>query len=377
VIRRVAALLLGFVATVALPVPAHAAQACRLPATRHITDLPWSSRRLALDRVWPLTEGAGIVVGVVDTGVDPHHPMLAGRVLRGVDVVPPGTGGTGDCTGHGTFVAGIIGAARLPGVGFAGVAPRSTILPVRQTGNGQDGTVDTLAAGIRAAVDGGARVVNVSITVDSPNEGLAAAVRYARQRDVLVVAAAGNDAANGNPDLYPASYPGVLGVGAIGPDGNRTNFSEAGTGTGVVAPGADLLGPGAGGDGLVTGHSGTSFAAPFVAGVAALVRAYRPDLTATQVLHRIEVTADRPPGALPDPRYGWGVVNPYQAVSQLLPEEDGASPAVAAPPVPVVPAPGPPARHLDPATATTAGGVAVAALVGFAAIVRRRRVRRE
>lgn len=322
-------------------VPAAAAPGCQLPATRTITDRPWSSTRLGFDRVWPLTQGAGQVVGVVDTGVDANHPMLAQRVLTGVDELHPGAPGTGDCDGHGTFVAGIIAAARLPGIGFAGVAPEATILPVRQASNGQDGTVDTLSAGIRDAVDRHARVINVSVTFDQPSATLAAAVRYAQDHDVLIVAAVGNSATNGNPQLYPASYPGVLAVGAIGADGRRTDFSEVGPGIAVVAPGADLLGPGAGGPGLVTGRSGTSFATPFVTGVAALVRAYRPALTAAQVLHRIEVTADHPAGPLPDAQYGWGVVNPYQAVTEVLPEEyRPAQPSPSAEPIRLAVAPG-------------------------------------
>jgi membrane-anchored mycosin MYCP len=352
--------------------PGQAATGCDLPATRTITDRPWSSTRLAFDRVWPLTQGAGQLVAVVDTGVDANHPMLAGRVQPGVDELHPGGSGTGDCNGHGTFIAGIIAAARLPGVGFAGVAPQATILPVRQTVNGQDGTVATLAAGIRAAVDRHAGVVNVSVTFDQPSDELADAVRYARAHDVLIVAAAGNSAANGNPQLYPASYPGVLAVGAIGAEGKRTDFSEVGTGVAVVAPGADLLGPGAGGTGLVTGRSGTSFATPFVAGVAALVRAYRPRLTADQVLHRIEATADHPAGPLPDPQYGWGVLNPYQAVTEVLPEEYSSPPAGGAPqPVRLAAAPtgggGMPVPLL-----VVLGCLALAALTAFAAASRAR-----
>ncbi len=348
------------------------AAGCQLPATRTVTDRPWSAARLAYDRVWPLTQGAGQVVGVVDTGVDGNHPMLAHRVLPGVDEVHPGAPGTGDCNGHGTFVAGIIAAARLPGVGFAGVAPEATILPVRQTSEDRPGTVDTLAAGIRDAVDRHARVVNVSVTFDQPSTALADAVRYAQEHDVLIVAAVGNSAANGNPQLYPASYPGVLGVGAIGPDGKRTDFSETGPGIALVAPGADLLGPGAGGDGLILGRSGTSFATPFVTGVAALVRAYRPGLTAAQVLHRVEVTADHPAGPLPDPQYGWGVVNPYQAVTAVLPEEYST--------VPPTPAAAPIRLALTPARGgglpvpllVVLGCLAVAALTAFATATRGR-----
>jgi type VII secretion-associated serine protease mycosin len=288
-----------------------------------VTEQPWPQRRLALERVWPLTTGAGVAVAVVDTGVDGRHPLLAGHVLPGADVVAGGGPADVDCVGHGTFVAGLIAGQRRPGIGFSGVAPGATILPVRQT-NGDDGTAATLAAGIRTAVDLGATVVNVSITVAATSPVLEDAVRYARARDVVIVAAAGNDAENGNPMQYPAAYPGVVAVGAVDPADQRTDFSETGTGVSVLAPGVDLVAPGAGGAGMVTGAKGTSFAASFVSGVAALVRAYHPALTAAQVKHRIEVTADHPPArSLPDPKLGFGVVNPYRAVTGVLPEELG------------------------------------------------------
>jgi type VII secretion-associated serine protease mycosin len=309
----------------AVPAPAAyaAAGTCRLAPTSTVSDLPWAQRRLDVARAWRVSQGAGVVVGVVDTGVDARHPMLAHHVLPGVDVV----NGTGpawtDCQGHGTFVAGIVAARHVDGFGFEGVAPAATILPIRQTNDGNDGTAHSLAASIVAAVDGGASVINVSIVIATSAPELASAVTYARDHDVLLVAAAGNDARQGNAAEYPAAYPGVVAVGAVGPDDKPTSFSASGEPVSVVAPGSDILGPGAGGPGLVSGQQGTSFAAPFVAGVAALVRAYRPQLSAAQVKHRIEATADHPAAALPDRQLGWGVVNPYRAVTEVLPEEQG------------------------------------------------------
>jgi type VII secretion-associated serine protease mycosin len=272
-----------------------------------------------------LTRGAGVVVGVVDTGVEGSHPMLAGKVLPGLDVVNGAGRADSDCVGHGTFVAGIIAGLVIDGIGFSGVAPEAMIFPVRQADVApRNGTIRTLADSIRAAVDAGARVINVSVTVAAPTTLLADAVRYALDRDVVIVAAAGNDAEDGNPAKYPAAYPGVIAVGAVGPDGQVSSFSETNTGVSVVAPGVDIVGPGAGGPGLVVGEQGTSFAAPFVAGVVALVRSHRPGLTAAQVKHRIEVTADRPAArALPDPAYGFGLVNPNRAVTTEIPGESG------------------------------------------------------
>jgi type VII secretion-associated serine protease mycosin len=263
-------------------------------------------------------------VAVVDSGVDGSQRQLAGRVDDGIDVLH-GTGSADtDCVGHGTFVAGIVAAAPAEGVGFAGVAPAAAILPIRQTDVGEDGTADGLACGIRAATDRGASIVNVSVVSTTSTPALTQAVAYAEQHDVLVVAAAANDAQVGNPISYPAASSTVLAVAAVGRDDQRSGFSEVGRFIDLAAPGADVVSVGPAGPGQLVG-SGTSYAAPFVSGVAALVRAYHPNLSAAQVRHRLEVTADHPPVALPDPQVGWGVVDPYAAVTAVLPEEQGSS----------------------------------------------------
>ena len=111
----------------------------------------------------------------------------------------------------------------------------------------------------------------------------------------------------------------MLAVGAVDQNGQRANFSESGPNVSVAAPGTNLLGPGAGGVGLVSSAGGTSFATAYVSGVAALVRSYYPELTAAQVIKRIEATADHPAGRLPSPGLGWGTVDPYAAVTAVLP----------------------------------------------------------
>lgn len=342
---RLATAVMGAIITAQMPVcvaaRAAASTSCSsLPPTGLDHAMPWAQQRLGLQRVWPITQGQGVTVAVVDTGVDGQQPFLAGAVLPGTDVINGGGSADTDCDGHGTFVAGIVAGRQLPGFGFSGVAPEATILPVRQANSTSDGTAQSLADGIRAAVSQHARVINVSIVTAQPTLGLALAIRFALAHDVVVVAAAGNDFVQGNAVQYPAGFPGVLAVGAVGADGQRASFSETGPDIGVVAPGTDLLGPGAGGQGLVSTAGGTSFAAPFVAGVAALIRAYYPHLSAAQVIRRIEVTADHPAGTLPAPSLGWGEVNPYAAVTAVLPGEQhdaaAATPAAvprAAPPV--------------------------------------------
>jgi membrane-anchored mycosin MYCP len=304
-------------------------------------DIPWAQRQLQPQRSWPLTEGDGVVVAVVDSGVDGTVPQLRGRVLRGIDVVTGGPADS-DCVGHGTFVAGIIAAAPRPDTGFAGVAPGVTVLPVRVTRSTDSDEVGPsgLATGIRAAVDRGAGVINVSASTSRPTPELTAAIAYAADRDVVVVASSANATDQEDSAVsYPSAYPSVIAVGAVDAAGERARFSQAGPHLSLVAPGVDVASLGPGGPGHWQG-SGTSYAAPFVSGTAALVRAYRPELSAEQVAHRLKATATAPAAALPDPELGWGVVDPVAAVSALLPEERGVpAPAPAlAPPAPTAPA---------------------------------------
>ncbi|HXS65096.1 MAG TPA: type VII secretion-associated serine protease mycosin [Streptosporangiaceae bacterium] len=329
-----------------------------LPPTTLDHAMPWAQRELGLQRVWPITEGAGVIVGVVDTGVDGNQPFLRGVVLPGFDVVNGGGPADTDCDGHGTFVAGLIAGRQISGFGFSGVAPQATILPIRQANSPSDGTPVTLAKGIRAAVDRHAQVINVSIT-SQPTLELAEAIRYALAHDVVIVAAAGNDFGAGNAVQYPAGFPGVLAVGAVDQNGQRANFSESGPNVAITAPGTNLLGPGAGGVGLVSSAGGTSFATAYVSGVAALVRSYYPKLTAAQVIDRIEATADHPAGRLPSRGVGWGSVDPYAAVTAVLPGQRHPS-VTSRTDVTLPKPPGPGSRTGQLAAGIAVGGAAIA-----------------
>jgi len=327
---------------------------------------PWAQRQLDPARVWPLTTGAGVTVAVIDSGVDAGYPALKGAVEQGADLVQPGQPADYDCVGHGTLVAGIIAARPRPGTGFVGIAPGATILPVRQTESDQQqpNGAGILAQAIDYAVSRGAQVINISITTSGTTPALADAVRRALDHDVVIVAAAGNDGASPyTAKEYPADYPGVLAVGAVGQDGQPLSFSSPGAA--VVAPGTDIVGPDAAGTGLVAGE-GTSFATAFVSGVAALVRSYLPALTAAQVVNRIEATADHPAGPLPSALLGWGEVDPYAAVTAVLPGRPSAAPAPARLPVPPRPRPSP---SQLPALLTAAISLTVIAVVLAAATV--------
>ncbi|GII78358.1 hypothetical protein Sru01_33400 [Sphaerisporangium rufum] len=323
----------------------------------------WAQRRLAFTSVWPLTRGAGVTVALIDSGVDPGHPQLRG--VRRVDLT--GTGEL-DCVGHGTAVAGIIAGAKMKGVPFSGVAPDVKLISIKQTNDAQEGEVGLLARGITEATRLGARVINVSIqAADVPD--LRQAVEAAVAQDVLIVAAAGNtrqqDASS--PAYYPAAYPGVLSVGAAGPDGGRADYSSTGAQVSVLAPGEAVTSTWPGGA-YHRDLSGTSYAAPFVAGVAALVRARHPGLSAAQVRRRIEITADGGSGG----GTGAGMVNPLLAVSAILPSEEVAlAPRdPSALPADAVSRPRPPDRAaIEVSTAVAVAALAVAALVTAAALI--------
>jgi membrane-anchored mycosin MYCP len=305
------------------------------------TDPP-AQRRLRPDTVWPLTRGAGVVVAVVDTGVQPGN-LLADDVLPGTDVVNGGAGAA-DCDGHGTMVAGLIAGHAAVGdtrTRFSGIAPDSHIYPVIESERGGQNTdpdaVKHLAAAIRAAADApGVRVINVSVTAETGEQDLCGAVTEAAKKGALVVAAAGNQGSTGSTEQpqYPAACPGVLAVGAVDGNGKVLGFSEKQPYVSVVAPGDQIVGPGLKPANLILNNEqGTSFAAAYVSGTAALVRAYHPDWSAARVKHQIEATADRlATTTQPDTTdgYGWGMVDPYQAVTRILADSDQGSVALPA-----------------------------------------------
>jgi membrane-anchored mycosin MYCP len=279
--------------------------------------------------------------------------------------------------GHGTDVAGIIAATDLPDVPFEGVAPEARILSVKVQ-NAETSTTGnaTLAQGIRDAALLGAKVINVSIvTANTP--ALAAAVAFALRQGAVIVAAGGNDSEQtGVGPFYPASYaashPGVLSVGAVASDGSRASYSDLNSHVEVTAPGNDVTSDSPGG--YDTQLSGTSFATAFVSGVAALVRARYPTLSAPAVVRRIEQTANGNTG----PGTGDGLVNPFLAVTAILPSGPGPSlpPSVRPQPVSVSRAPLPDRSAIDTALEVTAGALGATAVVALGAVVIRQGRRR-
>ncbi len=396
--------------------PTEQKNACALPsAAADAQDVPTALKALDFTSVWPITRGAGQVVAVIDTGVT-AHPRLPGLIAGG-DYVGSGDG-LFDCDAHGTMVAGLIAAQNAPGSGFAGGAPDARILSIRQSSNvfqivdnrpeeekaaepenaAGYGNVRTMAMAIRTAVDSGASVINISEVACVPAGGgvpdgpLGAAVQYAvREKNVVVVAAAGNlgsaacEAQNPMTDplrpeadpwaffatiATPAWFDDVLTVGSVESDGTPSSFSLAGPWVDVAAPGSNMTSLSPTGNGLANGTrgtdgvipmTGTSFAAPLVAAVAALVRAHRPELSALEVVDRIERTAHAPAEGW-NPLVGHGIVDPLAAVT------DSVTPAPLSVPADSVamsaPLPPPTPDH-RPRTAAVTGSVLVAVIVAL------------
>ena len=297
--------------------PPLAPPACQVqPGAPKLTAKPWPQQRFDYEQLWKLSQGKGVTVAVVDTGVDGNHPQLAGRVVGSFDVTKTTKS---DCIGHGTEVAGIIGAQdqRDQNRPFVGIAPKAKIVSVKFTNEAHaQGADPNLAKAIETAAGiKGVRVINVSATApDTPD--LRAAVREAQNRDILVVAAAGNvrDEQKGRElPAYPAGYDGVIGVASVDQSGQISDFSNVRTQIAVAAPGQAIptTWPGGG----YVADNGTSFAAPFVAGLAALIRSYRQKLTYEQVANRILATAEGTSGA----GSGRGMINPYEALTAEIP----------------------------------------------------------
>jgi membrane-anchored mycosin MYCP len=310
-------------AAVVFPGAAPAAAApCGQSISNQLPDTPWPLRQLRPDLVWPLTRGAGVVVAVIDSGVSKEHPTLAGQVRAGRDFLQPGGNGSCDESGHGTLVAGIIAGKVTPSSGFHGMAPNAAILPVRVLRDQQKSfdkdNPHRIAEAIRWATDNRAKVINLSLFTPRTAE-LDAAVRYAQDRDVVLVAAAGNEGGGqqGNQATYPAAYPGVIAVAGVDEQGVHVETSTTGNYVAIAAPGKNIEGPAPNGNGYVVfREGGTSFAAAYVTGVVALIRAYRSDLDAASVIRRVLRTADHSAGGW-DPDVGYGVVNPYWAVTSI------------------------------------------------------------
>ncbi|MGH9000346.1 MAG: S8 family serine peptidase, partial [Acidimicrobiia bacterium] len=264
-------------------------------------------RDAGIPAAWDVVTGAdNLVLAVLDSGVDLDHPDLAGRLVPGWDVVDDDSRPDDD-HGHGTMVAGVAAARTGNGRGVAGVAWRGSIMPVKVMSSEGFATDADVAEGIVWATDHGADVINLSLAAPGSSTALQSAVDYALAGDVVVVAAAGNDASS--VPNWPAAARGVIAVGAVDRSGARAAFSSFGSWVDLVAPGVELATTANDGGESYALADGTSFASPLVAGVALLVRAYDPGAGPAAVADRLVRSATDRGAPGPDPYSGAGVVN--------------------------------------------------------------------
>jgi type VII secretion-associated serine protease mycosin len=259
--------------------------------------------------------GDGVTVAVVDTGVDATHPDLVGNVLSGTDFTGAGGDGHRDDNGHGTAMASLIAGHGHGDAGAMGIAPKAKILPVRAM-VAAFSDARSAAEGIGWASERGARVMCMAFGAGSNELVERKAIEQAQAAGIVLVAAVGNKP-KASTVGYPASYPGVVAVGGVDRQGNHADLSVSGPEVTLVAPAVDMIS--AAPNGKYQQGVGTSAATAIVAGVAALVRAKYPALSAAEVVHRLTATAtDKgPPGR--DDEYGYGIVDPVAALTADVP----------------------------------------------------------
>jgi len=276
--------------------------------------------------------GAGVVVAVIDSGVDPNQPDLTGRLVDGVNLTDPSNPTSDysdtDSVSHGTAVATVVAGhphtdSSGNQYGMIGLADEAKIMPIK-VNSGTGASDPSIIAGIEYAVSRGAQVINISLGGSQADSNLTRAIDAALAHGVVVVAAASNDANNGNAENALAAVPGVLDVGGVDSNGQKYSFGHSGPDVSVAAPANDIE------VGVVNGqyddkHSGTSFAAPWVSGEAALLIAAHPSWTSGQVVAAIvDNTAQSAGGQAKagqrvDDNVGYGVIDPVAALGASKP----------------------------------------------------------
>ncbi len=332
---RATVVTLAALPVVVLPAAPAMASECTVGKTQFVADASPNLVTLGIPQAWRLATGKGVTVAVVDSGVDVRNQHLGSAVLPGTSFVGGDPKGWADDLGHGTAVAGIV-AARYIGrkSSLIGAAPDARILPVRvfqyepspdQPDVPHPPDVGLIAKGVRWAVDHGADVINVSMSTDRKNPqlpALTAALRHAHDKDVVVVASAGNNdsAEQARTELrFPAAGENVIGVAANNASGVVDSWTVHGPHNDVAAPGQDvLISYFANGDCVTGERPFSSWAAGFVSGLAAQLRERFPQASADEIAYRIMASADRPRQGSRDDLQGWGTIQPYEALTMTL-----------------------------------------------------------
>ncbi|WP_199510570.1 type VII secretion-associated serine protease mycosin [Nucisporomicrobium flavum] len=304
------------VASVGIVAPATSAHA------DFIRDRQWHLKSLDIAAAHRISTGKGVRVAVIDSGVG-RHPDLSGSVLAGFDFVEKGGSGRTDKTGHGTGMAGLIAAHGRSGAGALGIAPDAKILPIRVLDTEQPRNAE-LGPAIRYAIAHGAQVINISVG-GGLDPATITAVQAAAAADVVIVASAGNKPSDAGVTA-PAVLDSIVAVGAVDRSGQKADISVTGPALDLMAPGEDVESTSR--NGRYRTGTGTSDSAAIVSGAAALLRSKYPDMSAEEVVQRLESTATDKGAPGVDPEYGHGIINIVAALSdRTVPASDGQSAA--------------------------------------------------
>ncbi|MFZ5986607.1 MAG: FlgD immunoglobulin-like domain containing protein [Bacillota bacterium] len=281
-------------------------------------NLQWGLPRIKANLAWDISMGdSSITVAIVDTGVDASHPDLSGSLVYGYNAIN-NTSYTDDDNGHGTHVAGIASGIINNSRGIAGVAGKSRIMPIKVLSASGSGYTSDIGEGIMWAADRGAKVINLSLGGPSSDKFMQDAVNYAYNKGALIIAAAGNS--NTSVPSYPAALNNVVAVSATDQSNNRTSFSNYGSHIDLAAPGVSIYSTTY--DGLYGYKSGTSMAAPFVAGAAALIWSLDTNKSPYEIESILKSTA-YDIGILGwDEAFGYGLIDVYSAAKVIKPAPD-------------------------------------------------------
>lgn len=262
-------------------------------------------REINATKAWSTTVGDSLIVAVLDTGVDFNHPDLEGKIIDNSD------SSRTDDIGHGTEVSGIIAAKTNNNQGIAGIAWNTKVLPMKVTDENGQARVSTVVAALEKAYNNGARIVQISLSTGQFSQTLKDAVALAQSRGILIISTGGNTSVK---ELrYPAAFNNVIGVGAVNKAEKVESYSTTGEHISLVAPGSSIYTTSL--DSGYAAVSGTSFAAPQVAGTAALIWSVLPSLTNSEVREILIESAKDLGDKGKDYMYGYGLLNTEAAVN--------------------------------------------------------------
>lgn len=274
--------------------------------------MDWSLKAFGIPDLWAKTTGKGVRVAVLDTGCALLHPDLKNQIEDAADFTGSKVG-PGDTNGHGTHCCGVVAASRNE-VGTVGVAPEVRLLVGKVLNDSGVGSAETIIKGINWATDHGADIISMSFGSSSSDPGIKKAIEYANSKNVLLIAAAGNEGPGPRTVGYPARYPQVLSVAAVDPNKKVAPFSSRGPEVDIAAPGVDILSTYPPKN--YAKLSGTSMATPFVSAVIALLLAYDKKRGVKRIKNSVDLIKYVKDTALDagdfgfDNDYGWGLINP-------------------------------------------------------------------